>query len=255
MVAADRAGDPLPTDDACFDDGVCDVTTAVCVARASRQLRWLLWVNRPLSVPKVGLIDPADLASVSSPRVDSRVRRSLRRAALSLLTLDTEPEHDVQSARRTPLGFYSYQDRRIYVLDTPQKDEGHAAYFALLHEMVHALQDGDGGLSARSRGLRSYDAELGEEALMEGEARYYTQLVRAHLSGRWTDDLRTGFAAEPGAADQAALRDLSIARSSARRFTDAYGAYFAANDREFRARFSNGDATRSEEHTSELQSR
>jgi hypothetical protein len=250
-AAAPRARDPLAAGAACVDQ-VCDVSTPACAARVFHQMRCLLGDNRPLRVPSVTLADPAGMASVTSHRSGSRVRSELRRAALQLLTLDTQSKGshpregragDEPSARRTPLGFYSYQDQHIYILDTPQKDEGNAAYLALVHEMVHAIQDGDGGLSARSREPRSYDAELGEEAAMEGEARYYTQLVRAHLNQRWTDDLRTGFAAEPPAADKTALREPAIARSSARRFAEAYGAYFAANDGEFRARFSTGDAT------------
>jgi hypothetical protein len=151
-----------------------------------------------------------------------------------------EPPRQVQSLRTVPLGFYSYYERQIYILDTPSEDPGHASYFALVHEMVHAIQDGAGDLAARALQPRSFDEELGEEAVMEGEARYYTQLVRSQLLGRETDDLRTGFAAEPAAADAAALHEPSVAHWSARRFVEAYGSYFAANDAEFRARFATG---------------
>jgi hypothetical protein len=96
---------------------------------------------------------------------------------------------DVQAELRTTVGsstagFYAPGDDRIRIVtDTPERPTIDNA--TLVHELVHALQDQDGGLGERLGSATTQDGDLAIDGVVEGEANYVERRYADRCGAEW----------------------------------------------------------------------
>jgi hypothetical protein len=151
----------------------CDVRKAACQDRALRHAACLRGRNEntDLSLP-VTIMDREEYVrrSAESAREESRESAHMRRglALFGLEQADADAEQAAEQRAWLVGAFYDPDERGITILDFGRPDSVYAVT-TLVHEMVHALQDAAGQLSAREP-TRRLDQSLAYDALIEGEA-------------------------------------------------------------------------------------
>jgi hypothetical protein len=194
------------------------------------------------AIPPIRLVSTEEMRSKTddiSP--ERRTRTAMRNAALSWFGLKGRA---AAAPDLTPaLGFYSFQDRSIYLLDYPGLLSANAGLFTLAHELVHAIQSASGNATAAGS-TTTFDVELAQRALFEGQARYFEQWLRGMVHGYQTDAWREEFRHEPELADEAALRSLAPLDATASLFEFPYGTRLAALVYSRNSRASHPDVSR-----------
>lgn len=109
-------------------------------------------------------------------------------AALKLLGL-LDPEVDSETASIDEAvgdvsGFYDPRTHDITLIDRGMRLDSDGSMHAMAHELVHALQDQEVGLTeAWDRAPGSMDGRFAHGCLVEGDAELYAQLAWARLQG------------------------------------------------------------------------
>jgi hypothetical protein len=94
------------------------------------------------------------------------------------------------------LGYYSPSEKRL-VLISVDADRTVVDPHTLAHELVHALQDQHYDLGASAASVRTQDAQLARNGLIEGEANYLAALYVERCATEW-DCLERPDAGDPG---------------------------------------------------------
>jgi len=208
---------------------LCDVREAACQLIVHDVVRCLTNDQRPLRPPPVRIVSEKELSSVVTAvpiAVAERARKRL--TALSWFGLAAPPEPGAKM--RNPLGFYSYRDREIYLSGEAAAASADAAFFTLVHELVHAAQDAEGELGAAREATPPWDQVLARRALLEGEARYYTDRAQASVRGFRTDAMRRAYADDVEGALLGAMRSPAVMQQVGELFELPFGARWTALD-------------------------
>ena len=169
-----------------IDHRPCDIVAESCRERLMDLTACLRGSDR-LPVPPVTIMTPADYANIVNARLaeDPPPDPNHYERALTLLDL-VEPGELSQTVIGPDdvgvYGQYRFDEKDILVVDHGDEDQA-VPTLVLVHEFVHALQDGDIDLAGREDEATSYDSYLGFGAVIEGEARLHELRLVASLLG------------------------------------------------------------------------
>jgi hypothetical protein len=170
------------------DHRPCDVQDAPCRDRLM-ELAACLRGSEPMPVPPVTTITVAEyVTNVNAELAESPPPNPNHyERALGLLSLVSAGELSATMIRAedvTLLGYYSFDEKNIVLIDHPDDEDELPACQTLLHEFVHALQDRDFALAPLTEALATtYDSYLGVRSIIEGEARMHETTYAASLLG------------------------------------------------------------------------
>jgi hypothetical protein len=133
------------------------------------------------------LLDDGDEDAGVEDAADDAWSTALR--LVRLVDADTTSEEASIADRATNVaGYYDSSNGQVTLIDRDRREDSDGAQALLAHELVHALQDQEMGLSELSdRTGRSTDSWLARSCLVEGEATLYEELATSLLRGHSVD--------------------------------------------------------------------
>ena len=168
-------------------------------------------------------------------RVGQRERIEPLAFALERLGLAAPREEQRTSADGpTFTAFYTPRHAEVWAFTSEAvASDSEVAGFVLVHEYIHALQDGDAGLAhtLETRPQRTFDADLALWSAIEGEATFYEEAVRAVYYGQrigaWVP---SRLALRTNSSDDAIVRQRFPLTASFVIFPYTYGADWATRE-------------------------
>jgi hypothetical protein len=197
QVRADPSGDPVGWEDGYWhddpiavdqSDGLSDAELDALVARATARVEYIREAEFEESVD-VSVIAREEYAARQENSTANESFAAWNNQVWEALFVDGE-DTDVQEELSGTLGssvagFYSPDDDEIKIVtetpDSPTVDNG-----TLVHELVHALQDQQGRLSASRPDVSTQDRDLAARGLTEGEANYVEARYEMRCGAEWS---------------------------------------------------------------------
>lgn len=93
------------------------------------------------------------------------------------------PAETTEFAVNNFVAYYSISDKNITMIGSPEERGELTTSIIFVHEMIHALQDLEHGLTELNSRPFTYDQSLHTGALIEGEARFHEVRVLAAMQG------------------------------------------------------------------------
>ena len=177
--------------DGCPTLEACDIRSTSCQER-TREVAVCLRGSSAGEV-SVEVVDGeafvAQKVQESTTTPETADQRDFRRgmALLSLMPESDEAGDTVRERWEAVAAFYSPETDRITVLDRGWDLDSPGSVTLLLHEILHALQDGELDLE-REEHYETYDRGLAFRGMIEGEAVLYKDLATLEGYGRDPDD-------------------------------------------------------------------
>lgn len=173
----------------------CNISEASCqyeVFLAVQDVRGSLW-DPWIEPPRMDVISEAQYRAqviAARERALQQTGRDWFSEGLKLLRMidpDETPEEEVNQKVEIVAAFYSALVHRVTIIEREEIQNPAQGVQTLAHELVHAAQDRDVGLSLLDQYVASTDNQLALSALVEGEAVTYEYLV----SGKQLDVPKT----------------------------------------------------------------